>query len=253
VAFYQDDVGGLEDHGIKTVGLNGKGESDPFGPTCAEGKGLPCPRHPRWSPGGDRIAFALGGRIAVMNADGSNVTVLSLPGVASANRPAWSPDAQRLVFEGIAAGQRNVYAARLDGGGLEKLTSGGGAQPAWSSSNRIAFARSGRIYSMGPNGSGPKPLARGSQPNWSPHSGQLVFVRKRNVLRLNLRTGRVIKVSHGNNPVWTPDGRQIVFDRGDAGFRAIYRVRLGAGRAKFVTGGLEGRVVQVLEPDVQPR
>jgi Tol biopolymer transport system component len=80
-----------------------------------------------------------------------------------------------------------------------------------------------------------------------------VFVRKRNVLRLNLRTGRVIKVSHGNNPVWTPDGRQIVFDRGDAGFRAIYRVRLGAGRAKFITGGLEGRVVQVLEPDVQPR
>ena len=57
--------------------------------------------HPGWSPDGRRIAFATdrwgGLEIAVMNADGSDVTRLTeSPGLD--DYPAWSPDGRRIAF-----------------------------------------------------------------------------------------------------------------------------------------------------------
>ena len=224
-----------------------------MGPVCAEGKPNPCPRHPAFSPRGDRIAFALGGQIASMDTSGSNLETLTLPGIDFATRPAWSPDAERLVFEAVAAGERNLYTVRLDGTTLTQLTNGGGTQPAWGSNDRIAFARRKHLYLTSRDGIAVKRLVRGVQPNWAPDSRQLVFVRNGVVRRLRLGTGRALRVTRGREPVWTPDGRHIVFDRGDAGYRAIYRVRPDGERPRLVTAGLAGRRLQVLESDVQPR
>ena len=256
VAYYQDDVGGLEEHGISTVRFAGGDWTGPLGPNCAEGSPNPCPGHPAWSPDGRRIAFDLDdGRLGVMDADGGNATMLSFPGI-TASRPAWSPGGDRLVFDGISSVTTpGLYVANLDGTGLRRLVRG--AQPAWSARNLIAFVRDNRLFRIRPDGSGLKRLTSrpGQQPDWSPDSRQLAFVRDRRIYRLVLgRRVRPRRVTfrRGNNPVWTPDGRWIVFDRGDAGFRAIYRLRLADRRLRTVTTGNEGRRIQVLEPDVQP-
>jgi TolB protein len=252
VAFFQDDVGGLEDHGISTAGLVGRGQAGPLGPSCAEGRPDPCPRRPAWSADGRRLAFDLAGRLGVMAADGSNVQLLAFPGIRAA-RPAWSPGGDRLVFQGRAGGVLSVYVAATDGSGLRRLARG--LQPVWSSSNLIAFVRDGRLARIRPDGTGLKHLTGlpGRAPDWSPHAQQLAFVRGGRVHRLRLGGGvRRLTSRPGSNPVWTPDGRWVVFDRGDAGFRAIYRVRPDGTTLRTVTTGNEGRRIQVLEPDVQP-
>ena len=255
VAHYQADVGGLEDHGISTVGFGGAGWTGPIGPSCAEGRPDPCPQYPAWSPDGRRVAFDLDGRIGIMDADGGNVRTLSFPGVP-ASRPAWSPAGDRLVFQGLPAGSPpGLYVAGTDGSGLRRLVRG--AQPAWSARNVIAFVRDNRLFRILPDGSGLKRLTSrpGLAPDWSPDSRQLAFVRDRRIYRLVLgRRVRPRRVTfrRGSNPVWSPDGRWIVFDRGDGGFRAIYRLRLADRTLRTVTTGNEGRRIQVLEPDVQP-
>jgi Tol biopolymer transport system component len=252
VAFFQDEVGGLEDHGISTAGLAGGGQTGPLGPSCAEGRPDPCPRRPAWSADGRRVAFDLAGRLGVMAADGSNVQLLAFPGIRAA-RPAWSPGGDRLVFHGRAGGVLSVYVAATDGSGLRRLARG--LQPVWSSRNLIAFVRDGRLARIRPDGTGLKRLTGlpGSAPDWSPHAQQLAFIRDGRVHRLRLGGGvRRLTRRPGSNPVWTPDGRWVVFDRGDAGFRAIYRVRPDGTTLRTVTTGNEGRRIQVLEPDVQP-
>jgi Tol biopolymer transport system component len=256
VAYFQDDVGGLEDHGILIKWLWGWGTRGPLGPSCAEGRPDPCPRRPAWSPEGRRLAFDLNGRIGVMNGDGSDVRLLSFPGVP-ASRPAWSPAGDRLVFEGLPAGSPpGLYVARVDGSGLRRLVRG--AQPAWSARNVIAFVRDNRLFRIRPDGSGLKRLTSrpGQLPDWSPDSRQLAFVRGGRIHRLVL--GRRVRpyrvtIRPASNPVWTPNGRWIVFDRGNAGFRAIYWLRLSDRTLRTVTTGNEGRRIQVLEPDVQPK
>jgi TolB protein len=160
------------------------------------------------------------------------------------------------VFQGLTGAQPpGLYIAGVDGSGLRRLVRG--AQPAWSARGVIAFVRDNRLFRIRPDGSGLKRLTSrpGQQPDWSPDSRQLAFVRGGLVYRLVLgrrvRPRRVTR-RRGNNPVWTPDGRWILFDRGNGGFRAIYRVRPRGTTLRTVTTGNEGRRIQVLEPDVQP-
>jgi Tol biopolymer transport system component len=254
VAHFQADVGGLEDHGISTARLGGGGWAGPLGPSCAEGRPDACPLRPAWSPDGGRLAFDFEGRrLGVMDSDGSNGRTLSFPGIAAA-RPAWSPNGNRLAFQGRSAGAVYLYVANSDGSDLRRLTRG--AQPAWSAAGWIAFVRRGRLYRIRPDGTALRRLTSGpaSEPDWSPDSRRLTFVRGGRVYRKALGApARRVTRRRGRSPVWTPDGRWIVFDRGDGGYRAIYRIRPRGGRPLLVTSGNEGRRIQVLQPDVQPR
>jgi Tol biopolymer transport system component len=67
------------------------------------------------------IAYTSGGWLYVMNADGSNRTVVWRRGSSAA--PDWSPDAKRLVFvyQPDSQSQAGIYLINLDGSGLCKL------------------------------------------------------------------------------------------------------------------------------------
>jgi len=61
------------------------------------------------------------GNLRVMNADGTNVTLLLQGG---ARTPSWSPDGEQLVFTGDVQGQGpGIYVINVDGTGLHKVVS----------------------------------------------------------------------------------------------------------------------------------
>jgi TolB protein len=83
--------------------------------------------YPSWSPDSSRIAFTLGGKLAVMNADGSHRHLLPQFGT----HPRFSPDGGWLVY--VANG--DLFKVRVNGTGRTQLTHHGkqtvNDQPDW--------------------------------------------------------------------------------------------------------------------------
>jgi TolB protein len=93
--------------------------------------------NPRWSPKGDKIAYARmqggGFHIYTINTDGTGDTQLTTTG--SNENPAWSPDGRLLTFSSKRGGIEAIYVMRADGSGQTRISQGkgNGTQPAWSS------------------------------------------------------------------------------------------------------------------------
>jgi tricorn protease len=83
-------------------------------------------RYPAVSPDGSSIAFAYGGSLYVVPADGG----LARPLVTSdvyATRPVWSPDGQSIAFAADRFGNFDVFVIPAAGGAAERLTAHSGA------------------------------------------------------------------------------------------------------------------------------
>jgi Tol biopolymer transport system component len=105
----------------------------------------------QWSPDGKRIAFVSvnqgGSNIAIMNADGTNVRVLT-SGSVRPLLPSWSPDGSKIVWQSFRNDDISIDVINADGSHrvtvadhvLFEMT--GAIPPSWSpDGSRIAFTR----------------------------------------------------------------------------------------------------------------
>jgi Tol biopolymer transport system component len=194
---------------------------------------------PSFSPDGRRIVFDGGTTLAVIPVAGGKAR--ALPGqTTDDSQPAFSPDGRWIAFTGTAVdGSRDVYVMDSSGARLRRLTFGGGSEPAWSSRGRIAFTKGQWIYAMDKLGDRVSRIARGSDPDWSPHGSKLAFVRDRRVHAIALGDKRVTRVTHqeGLDPAWSPDGQAIAFVRP---IRGIVRIRPDGRRPRMLVADQYG-------------
>jgi TolB protein len=212
--------------------------------TCASADGDPgppdCPvssfRSPAYSPDGSKIVFDAGKQLAIVDADGRHLTLLSQTTQDDGN-PAFTTNGRRIVFDGPnGRGGIDVY-ERLADGAPALLLVANAADPARSSRNQLAFVRDGAVYVADARGQNVHRVAAGWAPDWAPGGGRLAIVRRPRGQVLpqagalyTVRIGghgllRLGNVRDAIDPTWSPDGRWIAYGRPDEGifFRRVAR------------------------------
>ncbi|MBK8783045.1 MAG: PD40 domain-containing protein [Anaerolineales bacterium] len=174
-----------------------------------------------WSPDGSKIRFrithyigccAQHGNNYVINADGSNL--IHITGYESFTDPSWSPDSQRIVFEGNCRDEA-ICVMDADGTNLTKLIQKNkAAGPIWSSDGKkIAFTT-----------------------GWGGHSE--IYV-------MNADGTELTRVSYtvspwDQNPVWSPDSQKIAFLSYRDGNYEIYTVNADGSDLVNLTNSADG-------------
>jgi Tol biopolymer transport system component len=102
LAFQAAGGGPVRIEHVWIVGVDGSGLTDVSQEGDAWGAAL------RWSPSGRQLAFESPGGIWVINADGSGLRQVALPGRRA---PVWSPDGSRIAY----LDEDSLYVADLDG------------------------------------------------------------------------------------------------------------------------------------------
>jgi TolB protein len=192
---------------------------------------------PSYSPTGDRLVVndqrlaRLRNSILVMNADGSQRSMLFSDRERSALAPAWSPQGDRIAigigrfFQGLLGpSTADIAVMSVDGKDLRILTDG--------SAN----------YGL---------------PSWSPDGRQLVFRlagKERNGLVIvDVATGALKTltsgVAHDNFPSWSPKGDHITFTSDRDGDYEIYTIRPDGTDLRRLTNSPENDAHSSWSPD----
>ena len=216
---------------------------------------------PAWSPFGDHIAFTRVNTATelrdlwMMDADGSDQTlVFAAPG-ANVTSPTWSPNGQRLAFAaggelwiGEPTGTPTPVPIDLDVVGVDWSPNG----------NILAISANQGVWLAASDGSGLTRIATGGRGDWSPDGSRLVYEGV-----IGGKTGTAIVNADGSgavfvgdlvegeppgamirigfDPTWSPDGSEIIFNG-----------LLGAGIGAIRPDGSGSRVVYADSPVYEP-
>ena len=225
---------------------------------------------PAYSARGDFLLVDAGKRLAMLRSDGGDFHLLPQQ-TADDGAPAWAPDGLRFVFTGVAEGasQPDLYVFNIPRGTSRRLTTTGGAQPAWSSRNRIVYVAgysqpflhlpTGHLATIKPDGSGRRVLTRknGVAPNWSPHGTKIAFIRKGRLYVIGANGKGLRRVGgprfsfDADDVTWSPDGRFLAFHNFESGIMAVDA--RGRHEYEFEGAGYSpGSSYDALAPDGQP-
>lgn len=214
---------------------------------------------PRWSPDGQRIAFAAvrdrQQQVFTMKADGSDVVELTRGSQNS--EPAWSPDGRLIAFRSERDGNPNIYLMNADGSEQRALTMDPQAEtsPAWSPDGKQLLFTSlvsghTEIHVMNADGSGVRQLTQTATGHsraafWSPDGKQIAFGTNRDgndEIYLMAADGsgarNVSNHAASEFPVgWSPDGAELLFiSTRDRPARDVYRMKAdGTGVIRVTT------------------
>jgi Tol biopolymer transport system component len=188
---------------------------------------------PAWSPDGKLVAYVKGDhRLMAMRGDGSGVReVLDSDHIGE---PCFSADGKTIFFVKDTSGEgyADIWSVPLAGGEPRRLTHTGSktsevasiAPEAAPNGRFVVFQRDGGIWTMRPNGTRQRELARGSTPSISPSGHLVAFARNEKLVTVRAGGGgeRIIDpFGHDKRegelirgvgyPTFSPDGRSIVF------------------------------------------
>jgi len=242
IAFMADTGGGYQ---LYTVRPNGR---DLRQITHVDGDAI----KPDWSPDGRRIAFALNEcSVAIMNADGSNLTVLpsQTPGGCEGD-PSFTPDGSRLVYERYDPSIEDdaVWSMNLDGTDRQRITSAGAPDPNVSPDGKTVSFLGGpedatALFTASLDGSDlfqvTPSIGVAFKHDWAPDGRHLAITDNGNDLSkpANIATIRpdgtgLRYLTHYRSPElrayvgsYSPDGQWIVFRLENHGSYGLYRMR----------------------------
>jgi len=254
-----DDGRKLADRGIGTVSSDGGRDSgSKFLRQCSLADGVPergdCEiqyRSPAWAPSGRALAFDAGDSLARVGRGGSGFEALRAV-TDDDGEPAFAPSGNRLAFSGRRGGTRDLYVYDLGNGRARRIVRRASA-PDWAArGRRIAFVRSGNLFTARADGGGVRRLTRagGRAPSFSPSGRSIAFARRGGIYVMPARGGRarrVVRCSRCAEPAFSPDGRRIVYEQG--GLR-VARVSDGRRLATLIFSA--GAAFDAAQPAWQP-
>lgn len=161
------------------------------------------------------IAYTCGGKICVVNPDGTNGTTL----IASGVDPAWSPGGSKLAYSNGGS----VYTANADGTNSVDFADQA-TQPTWSNDGlTIAFIDGdGHVHIKSPSSSTPLTSTADYDPAISPDGTTIVYDDLVNgnfqLFKISTSGGTATQLTNDPNdhisPAWSPDGSTIVYENG---------------------------------------
>lgn len=254
-----DDGGKLSYRGIGTVSSEGgRDRSANFLRQCSLADGVPeqgdCGidyRSPAWAASGRVLAFDAGDSLAVIGRGGGDFEALRAVSDDD-GEPAFAPSGKRLAFSGRRGRTRNLYVVDLRSGRARQIVRRASA-PDWAArGRRIAFVRSGNLFSARDDGRRVRRLTRsgGRAPSFSPSGRSIAFARRGGIYVMPAAGGRarrVVRCSRCAEPAFSPDGRRIVYEQG--GLR-VARVSDGRRLATLIFSA--GEAFDAAQPAWQP-
>jgi Tol biopolymer transport system component len=181
--------------------------------------------NPRFSPDGERVAFASArsGSVEIWVADADGGRLLRLTSLGkddTAGAPRWSPDGETIAFEAAGEGSvnRDIYVVSAGGGASRRVTSSSSMDilPSWSRDGRFIYFVSNRS---------------GGWQVWKVERGGEALGGSRQVTRRG-----------GFAPTESVDGRYVYFCDRQSGSKApdnaLWRVPVAGGDEELVIGSL---------------
>jgi TolB protein len=250
----------IEDGGIYLVRSSG-GEIALLARVGTETHGQP--QNLEWSPDGSKLAFESGGRIWVMDADGSDLTPLTgrvrrkgdlVRGWSMS--PSWSPDGRRIAYTlgdlpawGGGKVDRDVWVMNADGSNKRRLALTSDCAESlvdWSPKGGRLVTECDGLTVMNAAGGSRRSLFPGTPPiyalDWAPDGRRIVlfgFTRVgRGISVIDADAGSLVRLTaRGDEPAWSPDGRRIAFARRGAVRIGIYVMKPdGTGVTRLTSG-----------------